>query len=95
MTNVYDDFGFCISEYFPIDHNENISDAKFKIGQVVRYRGHVHKRRFGNSFTIIGVNQLSENEFEYSLKGFPYLVFQEELEELEDIENAAKRNLES
>lgn len=76
-----------ISEYMIKLHNENIPGAKFKIKEEVIYNPiETDFPEFrGKSFTISGVNCVDEDSdgnliFEYSLVGFPFLVWEHEIE---------------
>ena len=55
-------------------HNENVDGAKFKIGDRVKVKAS------GFSSIINGVNCIDVNEYEYSIRGYPYLYYEDELE---------------
>jgi len=59
-------------------HNKNILGAKFSIGDKVDVKD------TGLIAEITGINCIDVNEYEYSLKGFTYLYYEDELEFPED-----------
>lgn len=71
---------------------ENHSDdrGKFKEGEIVKYIGPKSKldpndwRRqyIGKTFEVRASNVVDDEETEYLLAGFPYLVWEEEIEEI-------------
>jgi hypothetical protein len=80
-----------ITDYFEMEHNENVPDAKFKIGEEVVYNSLLEnfKGFWGKKFIITGVSWQDNDKygnkiFEYSLSGFPYLVYENELEKIKD-----------
>ena len=56
--------------------------GKFKVGQSVKYIGEVFPLCSGETFTVLASNVQDEESTEYLLEGFPYLVWEEELEEV-------------
>lgn len=75
-------------------HNKD--NGKYKVGQVVVYIGPKDYKPFpgdwridymGGEFEVRAVNVCDKDEIEYLLAGFPYLVWEEEIE---SIENANK-----
>ncbi len=75
--------GLQISNYMEEFHHEDIPDAKFKIGEVVKYVGVnpsflEYKDKY---FSVKMVNY--SDEIEYGMVGFPFLVWESELEKVE------------
>lgn len=71
-------------------HNKK-DNCKYKIGQVVKYIGPKNYKPFpgdwrkdyiGKEFEVRASNRQDENDIEYLLAGFPYLVYEEEIEEI-------------
>jgi len=60
-------------------HNEDHPQAKFKIGQRVKYHGKFEDLH--GTWEVIGLNWMEGTTFEYALRGFPYLVWEDEIEE--------------
>lgn len=50
--------------------------TKFKMGQLVK------NKKDGNVYRIKGVNIQDEDSIEYALIGYPYLVWEDELEKI-------------
>ena len=59
-------------------HNKNLFGARFKIGD------RVYAEKDGATGEITGVNCIDVNEYEYSVRGYPYLYYEDELEFSED-----------
>jgi len=59
-------------------HNKNLFGARFKIGD------RVYIKSENSTGEITGVNCIDVNEYEYSLKSFTYLYYEDELEFPED-----------
>lgn len=78
----------CISEEFAKYHRHNHSKAKFKINEAVILRRKADPiDQNGNIFTVNGIgygdyDDSGEPIFEYSVKGFPYLMWENELEKI-------------
>ena len=80
-----------ITEYFSEMHSDNLSVAKYKIGEEVIYNP--LETNFpgvrGQKLVVTGVSWADSDDkgrpvFEYSLGGFPYLVWENELEKILD-----------
>lgn len=69
----------------PFDE-ENVEGAKFRVGDCVRIviKENEKRRDFlmaeNKKYVIIGVNEVDEESIEYRLRGFPWLLWEEELE---------------
>ena len=61
-------------------HNKDVEGAKFKISDEVKIKFDTHVPRLRGIIT--GVNCVDENVYEYSLKGFTFLYYENELEEI-------------
>lgn len=78
----------CISEEFAKYHAHNQSGAKFKIYEQVILRREKDPIRYnGRMFTVTGIGCTDHDDegnpiFEYSVKGFPYLMWEHELEKI-------------
>lgn len=78
----------CIGEDFAKYHAHNRPQAKFKIYElVILKRDRSYTNLNGRLFIVTGVGHSDDDEennpiFEYSLKGFPYLCWESELEKL-------------
>ncbi len=85
---MYWEHKFNPSEGFAESHTHNFQHAKFKIGeQILLKREHGYKELDGRLFIVTGISWIDTEEngspiFEYSLKGFPYLCWELELEKL-------------
>jgi len=55
-------------------HNKNLFGARFKIGD------RVYIKSENSTGEITGVNCIDVNEYEYSVRGYPYLYYEDELE---------------
>jgi len=62
-------------------HNKDIPEAKFKIGEMVVYHGIFESLHA--TYGVVGVGwadgPLGDPLIEYALRGFPYLVWEDEL----------------
>lgn len=76
MYNTSEDylFGTRIATYFSAYHSKDVNGAKFKIGEIVKFKG--------ETYEVTGVNCLEENVYEYSLAELPFLYYEEELEKI-------------
>lgn len=81
---MFPEFDFSGYEEMWKDHKEE----KFKIGEVVKYIGNEYMVNpelialKGKEFEVRAVNRQDEDSVEYLLGGFPYLVYEEELEKI-------------
>jgi hypothetical protein len=65
-------------EYFKlVGCDQDLPGAKFKIGQKVYFVSDEDKI----TYVIAGVNFADEDLYEYALYGYPYLVWEKELQE--------------
>ncbi len=75
--------------WFEESHHNN-NNEKFKVGQMVKYIGRNYKLNpelaelEGNIYEVRAVNKCDESSVEYLLAGFPCLVWEEELESVEE-----------
>ena len=67
-------------ELFEPLHNKDVEGAKFKIGDEVKIKSDVPIPKMRG--TITGVNWMDENLYEYSLKGFTFLYYEDQLEKI-------------
>lgn len=63
-----------ITEWFVPLHNEDIPEAKYRIGQAVLHNDQIR--------TVTGVNYQEPGYIEYSLEGHPFLVYEYLLSEV-------------
>lgn len=82
-------YGLRISEFRERYANEfglniDIPFAKFKMGSKVRYKGSNEslKEYLGKEFIVSTVSSC-DNTCEYSLRGLPYLVWEDEIESIQ------------
>jgi hypothetical protein len=60
-------------------YNKYHPKAEFKIGERVKYCGKLEKLH--GTWEIVGLNQVEDNgTIEYALRGFPFLVWEDEIE---------------
>ena len=65
------------------DNPKTLPDCKFKVGDIVKYIGNnpiYSKTEREGTYIISSIAKESENNFEISLSGFPYLVWDNEIE---------------
>jgi hypothetical protein len=55
-------------------HNKNIMGAKFEIGEKIKIKID------SSTAEITAINRISRKNFEYALKGHPFLYYEDELE---------------
>jgi hypothetical protein len=65
---------------------KNNKEEKYKVGEIVRYIGNNNHILFdsykGKTFEVRAANRQDEDSVEYLLAGFPYLVYEEEIEKV-------------
>jgi len=59
-------------------------NGKFKVGSIVTYIGTYFPELTGKEFKVLASNVQDEEHTEYLLEGFPFLVYEEEIEEKKD-----------
>lgn len=80
------------TDYFlSLEYDRNIEGSKFKIGETVKYIGNLDEYRDTETrkrrFEVAAMNLLDTNDdgtliIEYALYGFPYLVWEEDIEKV-------------
>lgn len=72
--------GIDFGSFFSPLHDKDVEGAKFKIGDEVKIKSDSHIPRMRGIIT--GVNCMDEDLYEYSLEGFVYLYYENELEKI-------------